>query len=141
MRRRARAAFTARALPALALPALLAACAVAPHAGFEDPRADGRLSVRERALCEAPEDMPQWCDWPHQVRRFVQGRQACDHVRGEPWPEGASRADGQRRHELAAAMRRTCAGTDARLAALRAAYRDDADIASALAGFEDDVEP
>lgn len=129
---------------ALTIACALGGCAARPFAAFEDPRPEGRLSLSERSRCEvpdAPTDRPNWCDYPHEVRAFIDQRDSCDHFRGEPWPEGDSTHERERRRELKSAMKTACTGTDARLLALRAKYRDDASIAAALAAYENDIEP
>lgn len=117
-------------------------CATNPFSGFDDPRPEGRLSLRERSHCEVP-DQPDshWCDLPHEVRAFVERREACDHFRGEPWPEDDGESARARRAELTEKMRETCTGTDATLAGFRKKYREDAAVSAALAGFEDGIEP
>lgn len=122
----------------------LCGCAAQPFAAFEDPRPEGRLSLRERSRCEvpdAPSDQPNWCDYPHEVRAFLDRRDGCDHFRGEPIPEPVDDPGGERRREIETALRERCTGTDAELVRLRARYRDDAAISAALAGLEDDIEP
>lgn len=129
---------------ALTIACALGGCAARPFAAFEDPRPEGRLSLSERSRCEvpdAPTDRPNWCDYPHEVRAFIDQRDSCDHFRGEPWPEGDSPNGLERRRELTSAMKTACTGTDARLLALRAKYRDDANIVAALATYENDIEP
>ncbi len=129
---------------ALLIACALGGCAARPFAAFEDPRPEGRLGLSERSRCEvpdAPPDRPNWCDYPHEVRAFIDQRESCDHFRGEPWPEGDSKEARERRKELTTAMKTACAGTDARLHALRAKYRDDPDVVAALAALEDDIEP
>lgn len=132
------------AAPVLLIVCALGGCAARPFAAFEDPRPEGRLSVSERSRCEVPDapvDRPDWCDYPHEVRAFIDQRDGCDHFRGEPWPEGDSSAERERRQELKAAMKAACTGTDARLRMLRAKYGDDANVVAALAAYEDDIEP
>jgi hypothetical protein len=123
----------------------LAGCAsLRPYATFDDPRPEGRLSLRERSQCEvpdAPSDKPNWCDYPHEVRAFFDRRELCDHFRGEPVPEPIDDPGDERRREIDTALRKHCTGTDAELARLRARYRDDAVVAAALAEFETDIEP
>ena len=122
----------------------LGGCAVRPFAAFEDPRTEGRLSLAERSRCEvpdAPTDRPNGCDYPHEVRAFIDQRDSCDHFRGEPWPEGDSAHERERRRALTSAMKTACTGTDVRLLALRMKYRDDAGIVAALATYENDIEP
>ena len=90
---------------------------------------------------DAPGDRAGWCDYPHEVRAFLDRRGECDHFRGEPWPEGNSATERRRREALSAAMAAACAGTDARLRALRVKYRGDRDVAAALAALDDGIEP
>ncbi|TXI47760.1 MAG: hypothetical protein E6Q50_12840 [Lysobacter sp.] len=129
------------------LAAALLSCALCvgaanPFAAFDDPRPEGRLSLRERSQCEVPDDPEaRWCDYPHEVRIFTERRESCDHFRGEPWPEGDEPGMQERRDQLTKGMRDACAGTDAELARLRAKYRDDAEIAKMLGEFETDIEP
>ncbi len=129
---------------ALTIAYALGGCAARPFAAFEDPRPEGRLSISERSRCEvpdAPSDRPNWCDYPHEIRAFIDQRDSCDHFRGEPRPEGDSTYHLERRRELAAVMKTACTGTDAQLRALRAKYRNDAVVAAALSAFEDGIEP
>lgn len=128
----------------LSIACALGGCAARPFAAFEDPRPEGRLSLSERSRCEvpdAPPDRPNWCDYPHEVRAFIDRRAECYHFRGEPWPEGDSAYELERRKELTAEMKNACAGSDARLIALREKYRDDANVVAALAAYESDIEP
>jgi len=121
----------------------LSGCVARPFATFDDPRPEGRLSLRERSRCEVPDapvDQPNWCDYPHQVRAFLDQREQCDHFRGEPWPEGDDAEAVARRRQLRDAMAKHCKGTDARLVELRAAYRNDPEVDAALARLESDIE-
>jgi hypothetical protein len=117
-------------------------CASNPYSAFDDPRPEGRLSLREHSQCETPDDPEaRWCDYPHEIRAFTEKREACDHFRGEPWPEGDTEGwERERRKQLIDGMRKHCAGTDRELMRLRAKYRDDADVSKALAAFEDRIE-
>jgi hypothetical protein len=133
-----------RSLFAVLAVCALGGCASRPFAAFDDPRPNGRLSLRERSHCEVPDapgDQPNWCDYPHEVRAFLDQREECDHFRGEPWPEGDDADAIARRKQLHKAMAKLCEGTDARLAELRTAYRDDAVISRVLAGFENEITP
>jgi hypothetical protein len=129
-------------LAALALCAL-GGCAARPFATFDDPRPEGRLSLRERSRCEVPDapvDQPNWCDYPHEVRVFLDQRDGCDHFRGEPIPEPADDPGGERRRQIETALRELCTGTDAELLRLRARYRNDAAVSAALGELESDIE-
>ena len=121
----------------------LGGCAVRPFAAFEDPRPEGRLSLAERSRCEvpdAPTDRPNWCDYPHEVRAFLDRREGCDHFRGEPLPDPADDPGGERHRQIETALHALCAGSDAELQRLRARYRDDADVSAALGALESNIE-
>ncbi|MBP6748094.1 MAG: hypothetical protein KA144_00525 [Xanthomonadaceae bacterium] len=120
----------------------LCAAAENPFSNFDDPRPEGRLSLRERSHCEVPDDpQARWCDYPHEIRAFTERRETCDHFRGESWPDGDEPWAIERREQLIKGMRDGCTGTDAELARLRAKYRDDAELAKLLGEFETSVEP
>ncbi len=71
---------------------------------------------------------------PNDVTRFVERRDRCDHFRGEePY-------DAQRRAFLARQLRRSCSGTDRRLAALKSKYRDSPSTRSVLDAYEPSIE-
>jgi hypothetical protein len=125
------------------LSGMLAGCAVyGPYSKLDDPRPEGKFSMRERSLCETPNDPSSlWCDYPHEVREFIDRRKECDHFRGEPIPAPDDDPHGERRREITSALRKYCSGTDTELARLRDRYRDDADVAKALAEFEHRIEP
>lgn len=74
-------------------------------------------------------------DLPSDVADFIAERQQCDHFRGE------DASDPARHAEITAALERYCRGTDARLAALKAKYRNGPSSAQdALAVFDDHIE-
>lgn len=81
-----------------------------------------------------------YCTLPPDVRAFLEDRAACDHFRGEPWPESDSDEDRRRRRELVEGVRVNCAGTDRRLAALRERYVADPAVISRLSAFEVRIE-
>lgn len=76
---------------------------------------------------------------PEDLRAFVLGRQACDHFRGEP-VEGDDPEAIARRQFVADRIAETCTGTDKQLAAMKQRYADDSAFASALAGYEEQIE-
>jgi hypothetical protein len=128
---------------ALTIACALGGCAARPFAAFEDPRPEGRLSLSERSRCEvpdAPTDRPNWCDYPHEVRAFIDQRDSCDHFRGEPVPEPADDPGGERRREIETALRKLCTDSDAELLRLRTRYRDDADVSAALETVQSRIE-
>ena len=103
----------------LLLVAVLAGCAT--HAADT-----ARFGLQERSLCEPPEHRPGWCEWPRDVRTFVDRYDACDHFKGEePY-------DRERRAFLEESIRDTCTGNDKELRQLRRRYADDAQISALL---------
>lgn len=107
----------------------LAGCASAPTHPVHAPAA-------QADACSA-----RTCALPAEVRAFIEDRDLCEHFRGEPWPEGDSAADRARRRELMDGVRTSCAGSEARLAALRSRYATDAVVMAALAGYAEQLAP
>lgn len=73
---------------------------------------------------------------PRDVRRFVERREGCDHMRGEmPAPP-------ETRHlpELRRETERLYKGTDAQLAQLKKKYRENSSVLKRLNEFEPDIE-
>ena len=69
------------------------------------------------------------------VARFIEGREACDHFRGEaPY-------DADRRKFLEQQAQKFCAGTDKQLAELKKKYQGDTAVTTKLAEYEADIEP
>lgn len=72
---------------------------------------------------------------PADVQQFLARRDLCDRYRFEK-PDGA-----ERRRQLEQRVRETCAGTDAKLAALRLKYMDRAPVAARLSVYDEEIEP
>lgn len=73
---------------------------------------------------------------PRDVRRFVERREGCDHMRGEiPAPR-------EKRHlpELLRETQRLCMGTDVQLAQLKKKYQENSSVMQLLGEFEPDIE-
>lgn len=92
------------------------------------PEASGQAPAASAAAASAPAVLPA------AVIAFREQRDQCDHFRGE------EAADPQRAAFLAAALARTCTGTDAALAGLRQRYRQDPAALAALKDYEDRIE-
>ncbi len=72
---------------------------------------------------------------PHDVARFIDRRDSCEHFMGEePY-------DAERRAFLNKAVAQTCTGNDIRLKKLRTKYTGNALVIGALKNYEDDIEP
>lgn len=76
---------------------------------------------------------------PQEVKSFVAERDACEHFLGEP-TEGNSPEQKARRAFVAQSFDIYCAGTDRRLAALKARYADNPAAMSALSAYESSIE-
>lgn len=75
---------------------------------------------------------------PADIHAFMQARGLCDHLRGEipdPDPEDPQALDSSIDQANTA-----CAGTDARLRALKDRYRADAEVMQLLSRYEDRIE-
>lgn len=67
---------------------------------------------------------------PRDVQRFVDRREGCDHMRGEP----------DRMNELSREIRKLCGGTDKELAQLKLKYAANSTIMQILNQFETGIE-
>ena len=94
---------------------------------------DPRPTLQELSLCEPPADEPtrqDWCQWPRDVRVFVDRYDACQHFLGEePY-------DDARRRFLGKSIDDTCTGNDRQLRKLKSAYAGDAGIMRVLDGMD-----
>lgn len=77
---------------------------------------------------------------PPEVVRYIEHREFCEHFRSEPWPEGASIADKERREFLAQQFGRYCKGSDAGLRELKRKYKGDRSVIERLEKYEPDIE-
>lgn len=73
---------------------------------------------------------------PRDVRKFVDRRGMCDHIRGEVPEPG----DEERIEEVNAGVRKHCAGTDMQLQALKRKYAKNENVMSRLAVFDPGIE-
>lgn len=77
---------------------------------------------------------------PRDVERFVERRAVCEHFRDEPWPEGPTPEDAERRSFIVLQLEEHCSGSDRQLASLRRKYRDDKTVIQRLERYEDMIE-
>ena len=89
------------------------------------------------------------CDLPADVLAFLDGRAMCEHWRGEPYAEPSELAAAdpdarkgleQRRQQVIDNANEACRGTDAALAALKAAHAGDPRVLRLLGGLDAQVE-
>lgn len=78
--------------------------------------------------------------YPQEVAEFIERRELCEHFRQEPWPEGASAEDRERRAFIAAQFERYCSGSDGALEALKNKYGKDRAVVERLEEYEPDIE-
>ena len=126
---RSNAAFTAPALLLLAG----SACTTAPTTG-------GPQAALASECDPQASNRPDYCSYPTDIRDFIDSRDACDHWRGEPWPEHADDPQEVRKEQILEAIKQSCTGTDKRLAALKAAYASDPKILQLLDEYEPGIE-
>ncbi|GAB3408009.1 hypothetical protein NX774_21375 [Massilia agilis] len=74
---------------------------------------------------------------PADVRAYIEEREGCDHMRGEP-PDPR---DKQRAKEVSREINELCKGTDRRLAGLKRKYASDQRVMRHLNRFDSNVEP
>lgn len=86
--------------------------------------------------------IPAWAvqSYPPEVARYLDRRELCEHFRQEPWPEGASTADKERRQFLAGQFGRHCKGADQALRSLKAKYAKDRTVLERLESYEENIE-
>ena len=77
---------------------------------------------------------------PDDVTAFIEQRTLCDHFREEPWPEGGSTEEAERRAVISQQIKRYCAGSDESLRSLKERYRDDRVVMQQLEKFETTIE-
>lgn len=106
----------------------------APQPDRPDP--PPRVKPRANPLDLPPSDAAAQDDtpFPDEVTAFMVERDGCDHFRGEhPY-------DAERRAYLEDSIAQLCAGTDAKLAALRRRYGGNPAVIAALDAYEDRIE-
>lgn len=78
--------------------------------------------------------------YPQDVSGYIERREVCEHFRGEPWPEGASNEERERRDFLAAQLNRYCKGSDQAIRELKAKYGDNRVVMDRLERYEAEIE-
>lgn len=78
--------------------------------------------------------------YPQEVSEYIERREVCEHFRAEPWPEGASSDERERRDFIAAQLLHYCKGSDKALRELIAKYRDSRVVMDRLERYEADIE-
>lgn len=78
--------------------------------------------------------------YPREVSDYIERREICEHFRQEPWPEGPSTEDKERREFITAQSDRYCKGTDQAIRALQRKYKNDKSVIERLGKYETDIE-
>lgn len=78
--------------------------------------------------------------YPQEVSDYIAKREICEHFRQEPWPEGSSSEERERREFIAAQFERYCGGTDQAIRKLKTRYKDNKSVIKALEKYESDIE-
>ncbi|AKU13309.1 hypothetical protein AzCIB_3416 [Azoarcus sp. CIB] len=78
--------------------------------------------------------------YPQEVSEYIERREVCEHFRAEPWPEGDSSEERERRDFIAAQLHQHCMGSDKALRELIAKYRDSRVVMDRLERYEADIE-
>lgn len=79
-------------------------------------------------------------DYPPEVAAYIERRELCEHFRDEPWPEGRSAEELERRDFIARQFERYCRGSDRALRELKAKYAADRGVIERLNQYEADIE-
>lgn len=77
---------------------------------------------------------------PSEVADYIEHRKLCEHFRQEPWPEGTTSEDKERRDFLAGQQHRYCSGTDRAIQKLKRKYKKDAAVTRELNNYEYPIE-
>jgi hypothetical protein len=78
---------------------------------------------------------------PDDVSAFIEQRTLCEHFRAEPWPEGESPEERERREFLILQLQRYCRGSDEQRHLFRERYRGNRAVLQQLGKFESSIEP
>lgn len=78
--------------------------------------------------------------YPMEVSDYIAKREMCEHFRQEPWPEGSSVEEIERREFIAAQSERYCVGTDQAIRELKRKYKDNRSVIERLEKYESDIE-
>lgn len=77
---------------------------------------------------------------PSEVADYIERRELCEHFRDEPWPEGSSPTDKERREFLVRQLERYCKGADAGLRELKRKYKDERSVIDRLNKYDPEIE-
>lgn len=78
--------------------------------------------------------------YPQEIMAYIERRAICEHFRQEPWPEGVSLEERERREFLTGQLDRYCKGSDQVLRELKRKYKDNQPVMNRLEKFEATIE-
>lgn len=78
--------------------------------------------------------------YPLEVTEYINRREVCEHFRQEPWPEGSSLEDKERREFIATKFDNYCKGSDQALRELKRKYKPNCDVLNRLEKYEKNIE-
>lgn len=78
--------------------------------------------------------------YPTEVAEYIEKREICKHFRLEPWPEGSSNEEKERRAFLAAQSERYCKGSDQAIRELKKKYKNNKRVTERLETYEESIE-
>ncbi len=78
--------------------------------------------------------------YPADVAQYIERRELCVHFQQEPWPEGASVGEEERRAFIASQLERNCKGSDEAGRALKNKYRNNQAVMDALGAYAESPE-
>lgn len=78
--------------------------------------------------------------YPREVALYIERREKCEHFRHEPWPEGASVEEKERRQLLVQQFANFCHGSDLTMRELKKKYENNRLVMDKLQSYEADIE-
>ncbi|MFC5699364.1 hypothetical protein ACFPU0_27995 [Pseudomonas sp. GCM10022186] len=78
--------------------------------------------------------------YPPDVAQFIERRELCEHFRQEPWPEGRSVEEKERRAFIASQLERYCKGSDQAIGELKKKYVNNRRVTDRLKRYEINIE-
>jgi hypothetical protein len=78
--------------------------------------------------------------YPQEVAEYIERREICEHFRQEPWPEGSSAAEKERRAFIAGQFELYCKGSDQTIRELKSKYKNNQTVIDRLEKYETKIE-
>lgn len=78
--------------------------------------------------------------YPQEIVGYIERREICEHFRQEPWPEGISPEEKERKEFLSGQLDRYCKGTDQALRELKIKYKNNQSVMNRLEQYEASIE-